>query len=726
MKLKKLLLVSASALALGAVNTNAIWLGDALGTTPAIVHAQELTAGEATLVAEIKNMVAGLEPVNLEQLLNVKDEDLLLYYNNALATSANNRELYKAIYDELAANYPELSLLTGEQYDAYRRAAEAIAAASSYTFSDLNMALPSTTLALYQAEFNANGEDVDATVAAILPEIETAVKEYIERREQREAAAAESAEESSQETPEESTEDSGSEEVENSEETGEETVEESSEEATSEATSEAPVEESLEEESTEEDSTEVIESSEDVILSDLDKMKASLVEYSFLTEPGLTSFEEATLNTYLPLAVANNFSAESALAIQDMLVSERPDLFTEEQVQGVADKIRAAAVAETPMLQAQAAEIPNAALLSYDKVINTSDNGVEYIFNRSTEEYPEVFADEANRFRSALNESYGLNAEGLAAVPDVTLLWEEYYSYLQAGGAEDLEELAAVMQAKYEVSTDDESSEAESESDSEDEATELDSFKEALVSQTDLTNEQVAALGDETLQSDLDTFGFDVTDLTEGNVNGFRRMLITYYPDNFTDEQVNSVANLLRESSVSATPMTMDIANQIPSGDFLTWSRESIDTGGNDITYPFQRALETYPDLFRDLVIQAKSDLVGNTALTQAQVDQMQFVHLLFANFSAEGEVDYSAAEQYLRDLYPEVFESETSTDESSETSSESESTSVSVSKSTDVESENQETLPNTGETNAWWIGGVAVLLIGVAGYLIYRGRKAN
>ena len=722
MKLKKLLLVSASALALGAVNTNAIWLGDALGTTPAIVHAQELTAGEATLVAEIKNMVAGLEPVNLEQLLNVKDEDLLLYYNNALATGANDGELYKAIYDDLAANYPELSLLTGEQYDAYRRAAEAIAAASSYTFSDLNMALPSTTLALYQAEFNANGEDVDATVAAILPEIETAVKEYIERREQREAAAAESAEESSQETPEESTEDSGSEEVENSEETGEETVEESSEEATS----EAPVEESLEEESTEEDSTEVIESSEDVILSDLDKMKASLVEYSFLTEPGLTYFDEATLNTYLPVAVANNFSAESALAIQDTLVSERPDLFTEEQVQGVADKIRAAAVAETPMLQAQAAEIPNAALLSYDKVINTSDNGVEYIFNRSTEEYPEVFADEANRFRSALNESYGLNAEGLAAVPDVTLLWEEYYSYLQAGGAEDLEELAAVMQAKYEVSTDDESSEAESESDSEDEATELDSFKEALVSQTDLTNEQVAALGDETLQSVLDTFGFDVTDLTEGNVNGFRRMLITYYPDNFTDEQVNSVANLLRESSVSATPMTMDIANQIPSGDFLTWSRESIDTGGNDITYPFQRALETYPDLFRDLVIQAKSDLVGNTALTQAQVDQMQFVHLLFANFSAEGEVDYSAAEQYLRDLYPEVFESETSTDESSETSSESESTSVSVSKSTDVESENQETLPNTGETNAWWIGGVAVLLIGVAGYLIYRGRKAN
>ncbi|MRI86143.1 LPXTG cell wall anchor domain-containing protein [Aerococcaceae bacterium WS4759] len=724
MKLKKLLFVSASALALGAVNTNAIWLGDALGTTPAIVHAQELTADEATLVAEIKNMVAGLEPVNLEQLLNVKDEDLLLYYSDALETSANSDELYKAIYDELAANYPELSLLRGEQYDAYRRAAEAIAAASSYTFSDLNMALPSATLALYQAEFNANGEDVDATVAAILPEIETAVEEYIERREQREAEAAESAEESSQEAAEESTEDSGSEEVENSEETGEETVEESSEEATS----EVPVEESLEEESTEEDSTEVIESSEDVILSDLDKMKASLVEYSFLTEPGLTYFDEATLNTYLPVAVANNFSAESALAIQDMLVSERPDLFIEEQIQGVADKIRAAAVAETPMLQAQAAEIPNAALLSYDKVINTSDNGVEYIFNRSTEDYPEVFADEANRFRTALNESYGLNEEDLAAVPDVTLLWEEYYSYLQAGGAEDLEELAAVMQAKYEVSTDDESSEAESESESESEgeATELDSFKEALVSQTDLTNEQVAALGDETLQSVLDTFGFDVTDLTEGNVNGFRRMLITYYSDNFTDEQVNSVANLLRESSVSATPMTMDIANQIPSGDFLTWSRESIDTGGNDITYPFQRALETYPDLFRDLVIQAKSDLVGSTALTQAQVDQMQFVHLLFANFSAEGEVDYSAAEQYLRDLYPEVFESETSTNESSETSSESESTSVSVSKSTDVESENQETLPNTGETNAWWIGGVAVLLIGVAGYLIYRGRKAN
>ncbi|MGO4929367.1 LPXTG cell wall anchor domain-containing protein [Fundicoccus sp. Sow4_F4] len=721
MNMKKILFVSASTLALGTVSANVNYLGDALGMAQAsIVYAQELTPEQEAQVAQIKDTLAGLEPVNLEQLLSVSDQDLLTYFNDASAASTDSAVIYKAVYDSLAANYLNLGLLTGENYDAYRRAAEAIVAGSSYSFSDLNTALPSDILAWYQTEFATNEQNVEATVAAILPQITVARDAYIERRDAREAEAAEAAEAPEETSSEEETPEETSSEDVPEEDSSEEEIpsEEAPEETDSEETT--PDEEpSSEEEPEESDSTEVP-------VTDLESMKASLVEYTFITEAGLTYFDETVLNTYLPIAVENNFSAESALVIQDRLVSERPDLFTGEQIQEVANKVRVAAIAETPMLQTQAEEIPIEALLAYNKVINTSENGVEYLFNRSIEDYPEVFADEADRFRTVLNEEYQLNADDLAVVPDVSLIWEEYYTYLQAGGAEDFQELAAVMEAKYEVSREEESSEAESESETEETA--LDGFKAAVVSQTDITNDQLAALGDETLQATIDTFGFDIEDTTEGNAVGFRRMLITYYPDNFTSEQVNSEANLLRETSVNLTPMTMDIANQIPSGDFLAWNREAIDAGGNDMTYPFQRAVEEYPDLFTDLVIQAKQDLIGNTALTQAQVDQMKFVDLLFANFSADAEVDYAAAEQHLRELYPAVFESDAASETSSETGTESESdsTSVSVSKSTDVEAGDQPTLPNTGETSSWWIGGVAVILIAVAGYLIYRGRKAN
>lgn len=720
MNMKKILFVSASALALGTVSSNVNYLGDAFGVTQAsIVYAQELTPEEEAQVSQIKDMLAGLEPVNLEQLLKVSDQDLLTYFKDASASSSDSAVIYKDIYDSIATDYSGLGLLTGENYDAYRRAAEAIVAGSSYTFSDLNTALPSDILGWYQAEFATNEQNVEATVAAIVPQITQARDAYIERRDAREAAEAEETSETPEETTSDVPEEDSSEEGTPSEEAPEEV---DSEEAPEETPEEAP--EEVDSEETPEDST---ADESGVPVTDLDSMKASLVEFTFITEAGLTYFDETVLMTYLPIAVENNFSAESALVIQNQLVSENPDLFTADQIQEVADKIRAAAVAETPMLSAQAEEIPNEALLAYDKVTNTSENGVEYLFNRSIEDYPEVFADEASRFRTSLNEEYHLNAEDLAIVPDVSLIWEEYYTYLQAG-AEDLEELAAVMEAKYEVSVleEEEPSESESESEAEAEETALDAFKTAVVSQTDLTNEQLVNLGDETLQSTIDSFGFDIADTTEGNVVGFRRLLITYHPDNFSDEQVNSVANLLRESSVDMTPMTMDIANQIPSGDFLTWSRESIEAGGNDLTYPFQRAVEKYPDLFTDLVIQAKSDLVGHTALTQGHVDQMKVIDLLFANFSATGEVDYAAAEQGLRELYPAVFESETASETSSETNSESESTSVSVSKATDVEVGKQETLPNTGEANSWWIGGVAVILIAVAGYLIYRGRKSN
>lgn len=681
MKLKDLVLISTSALVMGAFAPSAVQINHAFGS-PNVVYAQELTEAELETVAEIKNNLAGLQPVNLEQLLNVSDLDLLNYYETALVEAPDNQ--WKFIYDQVATDYPGLNLLTGEEYDAYLRAAEAISAHSesyNYTFSDLNTALPRDILAWYQAAMSENEDDVAATVAQILPQITAARDAYIVRRTEREQQEAIESEETSPESEE-----------------SEETTEVSEDESESE--SEA--------------------------LTELDRLKASLVEYTYITAEGLSLIDDAVLEGYLPQAQESNFDEASALAIRDMLVSDYPELFTAEQIEGVAATIRQGLINETPILPEQAELIPNDALLRYAQQMNTTPAGYELVYDLAVTEFPEVFAAEAERFRNLLVEEQNMNAEDLAAVNDLDILWEEYRAYMQSGQVENMEELAAVLAAKYNVSIDEPASSEEPEN-------ALDAFKEAIVSETTITQGQLAAIGDETIESLVTTLGFDIEDLTAANVTSFEYALITYYPDQFTDEQINVVANQMRETAVSASPMTMDIANQIPSGDFLAWYRDAAATGGNDITYSFQRAVVDYRSLFTDLVVQAKSELMENTSLTQTVLDQMEFGDLLFATYAPEGQsVDYAAAEQRLRETYPSLFTDETATEteesESLETSESTESVSVTVSKSSAIESKptTGEELPNTGESNPFWLISISLVLLAGAGYLIYRGSKQN
>lgn len=685
MKLKDLLFISTSALVMGAFAPSAVTVHQAFGT-PNIVHAQELTEAELETVAQIKDQLAGLEPVNLEQLLNVSDQDLLAFFEMAQAQNPGNQ--WQLVYDQVAANYPGLNLLTGEEYEAYYRAAEAITANSgayNYTFSDLNTALPRDILSWYQTAMTENEDDVATSVEQILPQITAARDAYIIRRAQREEEAAQESEVEETETSEESD-------------------------------TETEVEEETEEESSEETSSEESEA-----LTDLDKLKESLINQTYITAEGLESMDDAVLESYLAVAVESNFDEASILAIRDSLVSEYPTLFTEEQVEEVLNTIRQGAINETPMLPEQAELIPAEALHRYAQEMNTTTSGYELIYNKAIEEYPEVFEAEAQRFRDILAEEENLNAEDLTELDDVDILWEEYRAYMQSGNVENMEELAAVLVAKYGVRMSDEETEEPGDS-------ELAGFKEALVKQTSITQGQLDAIGDEVLTSLASENGFDLSDTSASNLTSFEYVLITYYQDHFTDEQIAMVANRMRETAVSASPMTMDIANQIPSGEFLAWARDAAATGGNDITYPFQRAVAEYPSLFNDLIIQAKSDLMAQTSLTQEVLDQMEYEDLLFATYAADGEtVDYAGAEQRLREAYPGLFESTSSETESEvESESESESTSVSVSKSTDIES--QETtgdeLPNTGESNPFWLISLSVILLAGAGFLIYRGSK--
>lgn len=684
MKLKDLLFISTSALVMGAFAPSAVTLHHAFGT-PNIVHAQELTEAELESAAQIKDQLAGLEPVNLEQLLTVSDQDLLTFFETAQTQDPSNQ--WQLVYDQVAANYPALNLLTGEDYEAYLRAAEAISANSAeynYTFSDLNTALPRDILSWYQAAMTENEEDVIATVEQILPQITAARDAYIVRRTAREDEAAQESE--------------------------------TSEESEVEETSEVP-EVEIPEESSEESEA----------LTDLDKLKESLVNHTYITAEGLESMDDAVLESYLGLAVESNFDEASALIVRDSLVSEFPELFTEEQVQEVLNTIRQGTINDTPMLPEQAELIPADALHRYAQEMNTTTSGYELIYNKAIEEYPEVFEAEAQRFRDLVAEESNLNVEDLAALNDEDILWEEYGVFLQNDNAEDMETLAKIFVEKYGVQVNEDESDESEDSD-------LVGFKEALISQTSITAEQLDAIGEEALTSLASENGFELADTSVSNLTSFEYVLITYYQDNFTDDQITMVANRMRETAVSASPMTMDIANQIPSGEFLAWTRDAAETGGNDITYPFQRAVAEYSSLFNDLVVQAKNDLMEQTNLTQEVLDQMEYEDLLFATYAAEGEpVDYAAAEVRLRETYPALFEpasseTETESDVESESESTSESTSVSVSKSTDVES--QETtgdeLPNTGESNPFWLISLSLILLAGAGFLIYRGGKKN
>src|SRR5699024_9902268 len=105
---------------------------------------------------------------------------------NTEAETNPELDVWLEMYNQLAIDYPQLNLLTGEDLQAYNEAAEVISTYSEYSYSDLNTALPSDILGWYANALLENNDDEQAAVESIVPQITQARDAYIERRTERE------------------------------------------------------------------------------------------------------------------------------------------------------------------------------------------------------------------------------------------------------------------------------------------------------------------------------------------------------------------------------------------------------------------------------------------------------------------------------------------------------------------------------------------------------------
>lgn len=460
MKFKKTFLRTACALALVGAGVSPVFSNLVAPQAFSVVQAQEtLTTEEEARVAIIKDNVAGYEPVNLEQLLDVSDRDLLEYDNIAQTQSPD--DVWGSIYEQIAQNYPQLELLQGEDYDAYGRAAQAISERSEYTFSDLNMALPRLTLERYRAAMADNEDDVDAAVAAIIPDIDQTITDYIDRRTARENAA-------------ESNED-------------EQTDAEKAAAARQELLTGTPITE--DQLAQIDDATLVamvdeinqtggdpstlynrlVENHPDVFASESERMRNALVNEYNLNEAELDLVSDTNI-FWEELAIFNEEGAENferlAQVMQDVynvsVVEESSD-----DTQQDADVLRQELLTVTPMLQAQLDQFDDATLVALADELNQVGADIGALYNRLVEDYPDVFASESDRMRNALVNEYGLDETALNEISDATLFWHEFTVFGENNGVENFGLLANRLVEEYDIPRQEESGESESQSQSE-------------------------------------------------------------------------------------------------------------------------------------------------------------------------------------------------------------------------------------------------------------------
>lgn len=124
----------------------------------------------------IKDKLAGYEPINLEQLLDVDDQHLLAYWYKATAESDKLEEQLATVYQEISIDYPDLKLLTDKEYKQYQSIAKEIEENSDYSFSDLNTALPRDIYRWYTET------DKKEVTEELLAKIEDAREQYFERK----------------------------------------------------------------------------------------------------------------------------------------------------------------------------------------------------------------------------------------------------------------------------------------------------------------------------------------------------------------------------------------------------------------------------------------------------------------------------------------------------------------------------------------------------------------
>lgn len=806
MKLKKLLLVSTCALTLGTISTVGSSFASLNATT---VYAQDqqtdstLSQEEQDTLVVVKDNLAGVQPINLEQLLEVDDRYLLDLYETVQADPNATEDVWQRIYQQIAADYPQLALLTGEDYDTYNEVANIIVANSQYSYSDLNTAFPADVLSWYNSYLLENDADEQTTVEAILPNITSAREAYIQRREQRESQESQESEQEEtaniedirsaliQSTPitQEQLDQLDNQELINLVEEGNQQgydiawafnqlIESHPDIFESEVNrfrtalveeyhlnqdelSAVPAVELLwaeyqvflnnnhsedmatlagviqgnygvstdEEDSSSEESEESEEGNE---------FEQAIAELTDITEDQLAQFNAEELEPFKLTAANGEYNQDVMKAVRNQMIQLNPGVFTGEQVQSVAEEVHAALIASTPILQEQLDQLDNAELITVVGEGNRQGYDIGWTFNSLVENYPELFESEVNRFRTTLVEDYHLNEEELLAVNATDLLWAEYQAFLDNQQVEDMEALALTLQEDYGVSvieTDDSSSgeessedtsdDSSSESESNEEPSDLDRYLETLISETDLTMEQLDNFSDEHIQILMNRLNLTTDSTSAENLQALRDEIVISSYENFESTQLAQAIEPLKQSVIDQTPVTGDILSQISDEALADLYNEAKNNNQNVPNYVFQQLVTNQSDLFNDLVIQAKKQITQNTTLTQEQVDQMQFIDLLLAvQPNGSGEVNYVDVTNYLAEKYPNIVGNDK--EEASESSDEEESSSVNVSISSSVE-EKEGVLPNTGENSSIIVLILgAVALVGGGLYLILSGRNKS
>jgi len=130
----------------------------------------------------VKDQLAGNEPINLEQLLEVDDQHLLAYWYKSTTESDDLDEQLLTVYQEISIDYPDLELLEDKEYEQYQSIAKEIEDSSDYSFSDLNTALPRDIYRWY-TDLDENDSEKER-MNQLLPKIKDARKQYFERKEQ--------------------------------------------------------------------------------------------------------------------------------------------------------------------------------------------------------------------------------------------------------------------------------------------------------------------------------------------------------------------------------------------------------------------------------------------------------------------------------------------------------------------------------------------------------------
>lgn len=276
-------------------------------------------------------------------------------------------------------------------------------------------------------------------------------------------------------------------------------------------------------------------------------------------------------------------------------------------------------------------------------------------------------------------------------------------------------------------------------------------LRQGILQYTSVTEEELNQVSDEEMNNLL---GSEIQIVSraidEGNPESYQvylQMFVEYYPDRFTPETIHEVANVLRQEAGQHTVFPMEVAAQIPDEDFLAWSREIAENGGNNVTHFVEQAVANYPELFEEALQESKAVVLEHTSWTDEQVSQViqrDPARILWLVKSSENYDTFSNMEYVLSELFPDIAAQETSEEtetgsvevsvqsgvEASTTLAEATTVSgnqtttqakgVSVATSTATESA-QSNLPQTGERSIWQTLVIAVGLAGVGGLILKK-----